>query len=143
MIRQMIGIVSVALLSGGHIVPQLARDGRVVQLRSQASATAMASLESEAPVAFSATYPLPAGYSAWWFSDPACPDSPDSFAYYVEWWNEDESFAYDQYAGHSSYYCDVFKGQTLSASSVYQYCVANSPPQWNCQLLYATWQTHP
>jgi hypothetical protein len=134
MFRQAIGIITMAGIFGGHSTP-VSTPPRTAHGNTVNAATAKAR---------STTYPLPAGYSAWWFSDPACPDSPDSFAYYVEWWNEDESLAYDYYAGHSSYYCgSVFKGQTLTGNYHYQHCVANSPPQWNCQLLYATWQTHP
>jgi hypothetical protein len=141
MIRQTIGIACIALIAGGDVAPSSLRDSTRGRLRSAPGASAVLRARSKAT---RTTYPLPAGYSAWWFSDPGCPDSPDSFAYYVEWWNEDESFAYDQYAGHSSYYCgSTFVPQTLDGSSVYQYCVANSPPQWNCQLLYETWQTHP
>src|SRR5438067_355172 len=40
-------------------------------------------------------YPAPAGYAAWKFSDPECPDNPDSYEWYIEYWNEDNSFNYD------------------------------------------------
>ena len=140
MIRQIIAVVCIALLSSGHLAPLVA-GSRPTLPRNQLGVNGVTRVNAKA---LGVTYPLPAGYSSWYLNDPECPGSPDSFAYYVEWWNEDESFHHDQYAGHSSYYCgSVFKGQTLDASSVYQYCVNNSPPQWNCQLLYQTWQEHP
>lgn len=141
MFRQTIGIVSITLITGNHAGAVSMVDGRSLEAHVRAVTTLTTTGKANARAS---TYPLPAGYLAWYLNDPECPGSPDSFAYYVEYWNEDESFHHDVYAGHSSYYCGVvFKGQTLDASSVYQNCVSTSPPQWNCQLLYATWQQHP
>lgn len=88
------------------------------------------------------TYPCPAGYFWYYFTDPDCPGNPDTFEAYVEYWNSDESFNYDVDAGHATYTCDsVYKPSTVGSSSAYQDCVANSP--WNCQDLGYTWNNHP
>jgi hypothetical protein len=88
------------------------------------------------------TYPCPAGYYWYYFTDPQCPGNPDTFDAYVEYWNEDDSFAYDVYGGHASYTCgETYKPTTLYSSGVYQNCVNNSP--WNCQDLGWTWSNHP
>ncbi|MBY0489923.1 MAG: hypothetical protein K2R93_08780 [Gemmatimonadaceae bacterium] len=76
------------------------------------------------------TYPCPAGYRWYRFIDPNCPDNPDTYEAYVEYWNADNSFAYDTYAGHATYWCLGYQASTVGSSAVYQNCVANSP--WNC-----------
>jgi len=82
-------------------------------------------------------YPAPAGYSSWKFSDPECPDSPDSYEWYIEYWNEDASFSYDvDAAAYTTYWCDGhYKSSPLANSYEYSQCVANSPAQWNCQFI--------
>jgi hypothetical protein len=76
-------------------------------------------------------YPAPGGFRAWRLIDPNCPDSPDSFEWYVEYWNEDGSFNYDVAAGNTTYWCgDEYVGETFSSSWYYSNCEANSP--WGC-----------
>ena len=96
------------------------------------------------------TYPAPAGTRTYYRYDSNCLNGgePDDFAVYVEWWNEDNSFDHDVYAGHSTYYCDTLGGsyevgQDISTNYYFTYCEANSPPQWNCQELGEVYDYHP
>lgn len=88
------------------------------------------------------SYPCPAGVMWYYFTDPNCPDSPDTFEAYVEYWYADESFAYDVDAGHSTYDCgDGYHAGNVQSSPAYQDCLNNSP--WNCQTLGMSWDPHP
>lgn len=95
------------------------------------------------------SYPCPGGLFWYYFTDPGCPNSPDTFQAYVEYWNEDATFAYDVYAGNSTYVCTtgapdytgIYVEQTLSSGSVWPNCQQTSP--WGCQNIGFSWSGHP
>jgi hypothetical protein len=91
-------------------------------------------------------YPCPAGvyyyYIDYTDEDALCSGNPDSFEGWVQYWNEDASFAYDVDVGHTTFRCgDDYYGDTIGSNSTYQNCTNTSP--WNCQTLGSTWSPHP
>lgn len=133
MLRQALGGLAIAtvlaLPNSGHAASKVLAGDRltVTRVKSEKGVTTRHMTCS--------TYPCPAGFYWVYFSDPECPDSPDSFEMYVEYWYSDESFAYDvDTGGHSTYYCgSQYKTDTAGSSSEYINCTNNSP--WNCQQL--------
>jgi hypothetical protein len=140
----MIGRTTAVALA--FVANAFALSGTMTQVANVHSRTVsrVASPEVKAALRTCSSYPCPAGYFWYYFEDPCAPDSPDTFEAYIEYWNEDESFAYDEYAGHGTYYSDCYPyyiGESLSSAGNYQHCIAESP--WNCQDLGWTWNTHP
>lgn len=132
MVRQTLGILVV-----GFLLHEFS-PATTPSARYDASTSPTAQVHAPRPGAAPMTctvYPCPAGYDWYYFSDPECPDSPDSFEMWIEYWNSDGSFNNRQdTGGHSTYFCGTgYKGQTVTGTSRYQDCMANSP--WNCQQL--------
>lgn len=135
MLKRAVGIVFMSLLASGPINASVIL---VHNAESSAVVTQSGKVKGSVDLSTCTSFPCPAGYSWYYFSDPNCEDNPDSFDAYIEYWNEDETFAYDVYAGHSSYEC---ANSTLGSSWYYQNCLDTSP--WNCQDLGWTWNPHP
>jgi hypothetical protein len=109
---------------------------------SQPAIHRIATAEVRANLAACTTFPCPAGYKWYYFEDAGCPEHPDTFEAYVEYWNEDESFAYDVYGGTAAFIGSCYATpNTFGGSTEYSNCTANSP--WNCQDLGYTYTPHP
>jgi hypothetical protein len=138
MIRHAIATIGIALAATGAPTPGAPGSPRVTPAAEHSAAASA----RRAGKTTCTNYPCPAGYFWYHFTDSGCPSSPDTFEAYIEYWNSDNSFAYDVYAGHATYWCGaVYNGETVSASGDYQDCLANSP--WNCPDLGYTWSSHP
>jgi hypothetical protein len=122
---------------------------QIAAAKAQASSNRVASETVKAALKACTSYPCPAGYTWYPFSDPCAPESPDTYEAYVEYWNENETFAYDVYAGHATYYrtdeqssCQpLYQPSTVGSSGAYLDCINNSP--WNCPQLGVSGSPHP
>ena len=140
MMRTMMGIVGLGMAASSFSLLMGAVPARDL-LRPAASYSHAGAARGRAARRLST---FPAGTRTYVLNDPSCPGNPDSFETYVEWWNDDDSFAYDIDVGHSSYYCGSnYVGENISSNSDFIYCENNSPSPYNCQSLGFVNSEHP
>jgi hypothetical protein len=141
MIRQTLGVLGFSIVASSTAVAQSPAAPRSASLAPEVTivSTQETSLLTRLGAVPGRSVPQPIGITWYWFEDPNCPNSPDTFNAWVEYWDGSTFYA-DFNAGNQAYDCsNGFHPASFPSSYYYQQCTSH---MGFCDTLGWSWTPH-